>query len=109
MTSFPLYNNLLENTTKIDLTVDEKDNFKDKIKKIDLDGSERIYAIIRIFHNENNNDSSNFNLPYSGVIIPNKDEIRFDLEKIPFQLKQILFKFINLHITIMEEDTNRPE
>ena len=108
MANFPLYNNLLDTTNKIDLTSEEKDIFKDKIKKLDVDGYEKIYAIIRIFHNENNNDSSNFNLPYGGIIlVNNKDEIRFDLEKLPFQLKQILYKFINLHTTIMEEEKNR--
>lgn len=95
MNFFPLYSDLNVDLVDKDLTVAQKNNFIKKIQIIDTDGMERLYTLIRFFHQENNENflSSNF---YNCSICDNK--ITFDLEVFPFKLKQLLYKFILLHL-----------
>ena len=97
--NLPIYDTLLSSVVNMDLTIEEKNDFMEQIKKLDLNGLERVYVIIRIFHINNSNENTTFNLPYGGLFI--KEEMRFDLEKIPFKLKQILYLFIKIHLNTM--------
>ena len=60
------------------------------VKNIDLDGSERIYVLIRMYQLENNEDKTTFKIPYGGKYV--KNDLKFDLNELPFELKQILYK-----------------
>ena len=66
-----------------------------------------IYTLIRVYELKNeNNDMSNYKLPYEGVY---KDKsVVFDLEKLPKRLKRILFNFLKKHKKAMDEEVSRP-
>ena len=100
--NFPLYDNLREKLKTKDLLVREKTHFIDMIKKIDKDGQELLYALIR-YHYNLNADKNNQDLPYEGKYV--NETLCFDLDKFPIELKQILYKFIQIHIKKMEEET----
>ena len=51
---------------------------------------------------ENNEENTSFTLPYNGTF--NGNDINFDLDKFPIVLKQILFKFLEVHIKKMKEE-----
>ena len=101
MSNFPLYDTLLKDTTCDDLTTKEKNDFMDKIKKIDDNGSELIYVLVTMYNLENSEDKSTFKIPYGGKYVDN--DLTFNLNDFPFQLKQILYKFLILHMKSIEE------
>jgi hypothetical protein len=100
--SFPLYDNLINDVeTSVDLKTKEKDEFMSLIKTIDDNTAELIYALIRVYQLENNeNNISTFTVPYDGKFIDN--EIKFDLNELPIKLKHILFKFLKLHCNVVK-------
>ena len=102
MSNLPLYEILFKETLNEDLTNKQKDEFMRLIKNIDQNGFEIVYALIRIFQLENNDDKSTFKIPYGGKFI--KDDLNFNLNDLPLQLKQILYKFLLLHIKTMKEE-----
>lgn len=101
-TNFPLYDNLYQNIQSKDLTVKQKNDFMEKIKNINDIGSELIYALIRVYQMENNNEDNSIILPYDGKFIDN--DMIFDLNLLPNKLKQILYKFVKLHTRTMNEE-----
>ena len=91
MANFPLYTSLKiinKDTSKID-----GKKFIKMFKKIDPKSHELIYALIRSFQMEKNIDVLNADLPFEGRQL--KSGYRFDFDKLPLQLQQILFEFIN--------------
>ena len=95
--NFPLYNNLLsEIKTKRDLTPKQKDDFLKKIQELDDIGMENIYVLIRLYYIEESGGDATCDLPYSGTCV--RKNIKFDLELLPIKLRQILYKFVNMHI-----------
>ena len=102
MSNFPLFDSLCSDITTEDLTVKEKDEFIKMIKKMDQNGFDLLYALIRVFQFENTDDKSSFTLPFGGKFIENND-INFHLDDLPISLKQILYKFLKLHIQSMKE------
>ncbi len=105
MSSFPFYDIMMKDTKTADLTVKQKNDFLAKMLLIDKNGYELIYALIRVFEINNEDLPSSFKLPYSGKFI-DKD-MHFDLEKLPLKLRQVLYKFINVHLEKMEEEKNK--
>lgn len=100
MTSFPLYDNLLTSSTK-DLTVAQKTMFIKNIKKVnDTSFRDNVYILIRLYHHKNTSNP-NLKLPYEGVIDSN--DLTFDLEKFPNELKRMLYKFLNIHMKTARE------
>ena len=53
MSTFPLYDNLIKDVQKKDLTIKQKDEFVDKIKVIDNNGRDLVYALIQFYRIEN--------------------------------------------------------
>jgi hypothetical protein len=102
MSHFPLYDNLLDDIDDTDLTVSQKNKFIRNVKKIDKNGHELIYALIRMYQLENNEENISFMIPFKGTYVDNN--ICFDLDILPLKLKQMLFKFINIHISKMKEE-----
>lgn len=102
MSKFPLYDSLLKDIPETDLTVTQKRIFIKRVSKIDTNGHELVYALIRMYQVENNEENTSFTLPYNGTYVEN--DISFDLDKLPNKLKQILFKFMGFHIDKMKEE-----
>lgn len=102
MSKFPLYDSLIKDLPKKDLTMTQKRAFIKRIAKIDKNGHDLVYALIRMYQVENNEENTSFTLPYNGTFIDN--DINFDLDKFPVDLKQILFKFLVVHIGKMKEE-----
>lgn len=105
MTDYPFYDVLLKDLKEKDLTHKQKITLISKIDKLDNNGMELIYAIIKV-HYLRNNDTSSFKLPYDGIYV-NNESVKFDLEKLPYLLKQIINKFVKLHMQKIKEDKKR--
>lgn len=101
MSKFPLYDSLSKDIPEVDLTPTEKRLFIKRIEKIDKNGHELVYALVRMYQVENEENTS-FTLPYNGTFVDG--DIHFDLDKFPMYLKQILFKFLVVHIDKMKEE-----
>ena len=102
MSKFPLYNSLYKDLQEGDLSVIQKRTFLKRIEKIDKNGCELIYALIRMYQIENKEENINFILPYGGENIDNN--IHFDLDNLPVKLRQVLFKFVSIHLEKMKEE-----
>jgi hypothetical protein len=100
--NFPFYDSMIKDVKNKDLNTKQKDEFINKINKIDENGIELVYALIRIYEMQHEENSGTFKIPYSGKYV--EKNIQFDFEQFPFKLKQILFKFVNIHIKKMEEE-----
>ena len=104
MSNFPLYDILYKEIGEdvTDLNTVQKKTFLTKIEKIDQNGKELIYALVKSYYlNHEENDS--FILPYSGKYT-NKTDIIFDLNLFPNKLKRMLYKFIQAHLNKMKEE-----
>lgn len=99
--TFPLYQDLMKNTNEVPLTDEEKDELIKRIKKLDTLGHELVYALIRNYQIEH---ETTYEIPYDGKNL--KLGLKFDLEKIPNRLSQIIFKFSEKHLEKMKEDKN---
>jgi hypothetical protein len=97
--NFPLYHDLLKNTTDEKLDDDEKSELIKKIKKLDEPGHELIYALIRSYQLEHENT---FGHPYDSKIL--KLGMKFDLENIPNQCCRMLITFCDKHLEKMKEE-----
>ena len=90
MSKFPLYDSLSKDISSDDLTIIQKRTFLKRVEKIDKNGNELIYALIRMYQIENNEDANtSFTLPYNGIHV--ETDIHFDLDNFPKDLKHILF------------------
>ena len=102
MSKFPLYDSLSKDISGKDLTITQKKSFLKKITNIDQHGHDLVYALIRMYQVENNEQNTSFTLPYNGTFI--ESDIHFDLETFPRALKQILFKYLVVHLDKMKEE-----
>ena len=98
MSTLPLYDILSTNIKNTDLTSSQKLKFVNDVKKMRDTEYELIYIIIRLYQTNNSRDEDIYTykvLPYGGII--DKKDIKFNLEMLPFCLKQILFKFSEMY------------
>lgn len=114
MTSFPLYDRLVKDENfKKDLTVEQKEEFMQKIENIDDNGRNLVYALIQ-FHNIINKDENiTLGVPYLGnieTVDKNKQNISWIFTELPIKLRHILYKFITIHMETLKEssDISRP-
>jgi hypothetical protein len=84
--NFPLYESLKNDEFK-ELTDDEKDALINKIKVMNDDKQEIVYALMKAYYIEEQETLSN-ELPYNGKELKNR--IKFDLDQIPSKLQYIL-------------------
>jgi hypothetical protein len=105
MSNFPIYETLIKEIKNCDLTVKQKNDFMNKIQKLDEVGTEVCYVLIRVFEINHEDVSSTFKLPYNGKFI--ESDISFDLEKLPIKLRQLLYKFVSMHCEKIEEESNK--
>jgi len=96
MSDFQLYNNLIKDLTSKKLTIKQKKDFIDKISKLDENGHELLYVLIRIF--EKRKKKKENILPFNSKS-ENDNKITFDINEFPNKLSQLLYKFIKLHIS----------
>lgn len=102
MCDFPLYNSLSIEVENKRLSTQQKRSFIKNVEKMDQEGLELIYALIKKHQLSSSDGYISHTLPYNGM---NKDnEILFDINDLPFELQQILFKFIRKHIDKMKAD-----
>jgi len=101
MSNFPLYEDLKKDNPKKDLTAKKKLEFIDNMKKMDKDGMELVYGLIRS-HMNVSNDPELCNL-FQNI---SNDEIVLDFNELPILLKHILYKFVNKNIKVMEENSS---
>jgi hypothetical protein len=104
MSKFPLYDSLSKDISTTDLTASQKRSFLKKIIKIDQNGHELVYALIRMYQIENGEENTSFTLPYNGTFTGS--DINFDVDKLPKNLKQILYKFLSVHLKKMKEESS---
>jgi hypothetical protein len=94
MSNFPLYDNMMKGIKNKDLTAKQKSDLIKKINNIDENGVKLLYALIKSF--SINDGLKTPNLPYNGERCESSS-ISFDLEKFPNKLKQMLYKFSDIH------------
>jgi hypothetical protein len=102
MSNFPLYDSLLTGLPDKDLTVAQKNNFLKRVAKIDQGGIVLVYALIRVYQRENSDDDLVMTSPYKCKLV--NDTAEFDLERFPTELKQLLYKFITMHLKRMKDE-----
>jgi hypothetical protein len=95
MSKFPLYDDLIKNTPSTDLTIKSKNEFLSLVDKIDPNGQEVLYILIKIYQIEHD-ENHGFTIPYNGSYV--EQNINFDLDKLPNKLKQLLLKFLKTHV-----------
>jgi len=100
--TFPLYDNLIKDLDKEEMSQKEQDKFMKLIKTFDISGYELIYILITCYQLENNDHTNTMILPYSGKFVNN--DITFDFNEFPQDLKKILFKFAKIHTKKMKEE-----
>jgi hypothetical protein len=112
MSGFPLYDNLIKDLPKKDLTPKQKTDFITNISNIDLTGQELIYALVQFYYLCENSELST-NLPYKGIKEQKDNElynITWNLSDFPIKLRALLYKFMNMHLkTLQEEDTRNEQ
>jgi len=99
---FPLYNNLAKDLENEEMSQKEQDKFMKLVKTFDTAGCEIIYILILCYQLENNHNANSMILPYSGKFINN--DIMFDFNDLPYDLKKILYKFAKIHTKKMKEE-----
>ena len=107
MNNFPLFTSIYKEVKDKDLTTTQKQTCIRNIKKLDLNGYELIYALIKYYslHYGILEDTSTFVLPYEGV---QEDKgVIFELNKFPVKLKQMIYNFVNKHLKKMKDDAKR--
>ena len=116
MSTFPLYDNLIKDISTVDLTIKQKNTIVKSISKLDDNTKELIYVLVQYYFKKNENIGKKIDdsLPYSGdkkQIKNNKIlyDVSWNLTDLPIQLRQILYKFITLHLKQKEEDIKRCE
>lgn len=96
MTSkFPLYTSI-KNITDFDkeLSHQELVNVSQKIKKLDKNTHELVYALIKSYQIDNKENKAHM-LPYESKQL--KTGIKFDMNNIPKGLQNMLAKFLEMH------------
>jgi len=111
MSGFPLYDNLILQISKKDLSVKQKTEFIQLLGIIDNQGKERIYALIQFYFMENESKQVKETLPYKGVCNRAGDSgctnVTWVLTNFPIKLRQLLYKFIKMHVKSLQEAPQR--
>ncbi len=96
--SFPLFNQLSRKINLKQLTPlheSKKQQCVDVIRKMGANEHELVFALIRNYQLETN-ENDGYTLPYKSK--HQKTGIKFDLEKLPFELQYILYEFVQLYL-----------
>lgn len=101
-----LYQSLYENTKNIliPLTDVQKAYIIHTIPKLDHKGHELLFFLIRIFHNDQEQNVS-FQLPYQSS--STSDDVEFDLMNFPLQLQHMIHMFVRMHYEYISYEQSR--
>ena len=99
--NFPLYTSLQKDPSTKDLTGIQKMNLITRITKMDDEGQNLTYALIKTYY-LNNETSSPFILPYGGRF--SGTAISYDLSDLPIKLRRLLYRFSKIHCKKIKED-----
>jgi hypothetical protein len=104
--NFPLYNSLITSVNDKDLTTSQKKTFIEKVQLIDMEGKELLVALIKnhFVLSEGDYISKPYNCIIDNSTTSELSDLTFDLESFPSILKQMLYKFLKLHIKKMKDD-----
>ena len=105
--TFPLYDILIKDIVDEDLSIDNKKKLIELIPTLNDKEHQHIFALIRVYSLKHNSRQT-FDIPYDGQ--KNNKQVIFNLDKIPNIIKQMIYKFVNIHIDkIKEEEKERVE
>jgi hypothetical protein len=110
MNCFPLYDNLLQELPNKELTQRQKQDIIKNILSVNLNGLELIYSLIHFYYIQNEKDSVISELPYNGIKVKNDNNtynVTWDIDLFPTKLKQLLHKFISIHLKSIGENPDR--
>lgn len=110
MSSFPLYDNLKKDIPKKDLTIKQKEELINSVLKMDNNAKEIIYVLIQYYNAEYTVNKYSDDIPFNAIKKQNSPlecDISWSLTDIPIQLRQILYKFMLLHIKNKAEEITR--
>lgn len=109
-TKFPLFHLLLEKTDDTNLTELELIELVENCRKMDRQGFDLLFLIIRLYSLKSSQTNSNlFEIPYSGQKVENSDQIstdgntiksdiKFDIRNFPSRLNKMLLEFSRMHL-----------
>ncbi len=100
--SLPLYDVLFNNTSNKELTLEQKSEAIKEIPLLDNKGHEFLFLLIRCYGLRNNIETDIFKIPFDGISI-NKN-MKFDLNKFPSKLQNMIIEFIEKHKQVMKEE-----
>lgn len=110
MNCFPLYDNLSQDLPNKELTQKQKQEIIKNISQIDTNGLELIYSLVHYYFNSNEQDCIISDLPYGGIKVKNDNnthDVTWDIDCFPTKLKQLLYKFVSMHLKSIEEKFDR--
>lgn len=106
--SYPLYDVLIKDIKDTELTTSEKLKLISIIPTLDQKEHDTIFTLIRIHGLKNNYSKNIFDIPYDGQNL-NKNNtcqsIKFNVDKLPHIVGQIVFKFLTIHTEKMRENS----
>lgn len=109
MTTFPLYDSLINTVPKKGLTIKQKTELAKNISALNQNGQELIYALIK-YHTIKEKTVSD-DIPYDGTASAstkkNCEDITWDITNLPSTLVLILHMFVQLHKKTQEEEVKR--
>lgn len=94
------YNNLKSFIKDKDLTILEKRDFLVGISKLDKEGQEKFHGLVLKYHEEYGNDEEDSDFPYNSTV--ESDSVTYNMLNFPLGLRQLLFKFVRLHLEHIE-------
>lgn len=101
MSLFPLYDNLIKEPNSSKLSDEQKQNLVDNIEKLDLNGHELVYALMKKYQTEHS--SENLQLPFKSKMLK-KGGLKVNVEHLPDQLSSLILRFSKIHLQKMKED-----
>ena len=105
--SFPLFDSLNKDLPKKDLSINEKEEFINKIQDIDSTGRDLVYALIQFYSISEEKIENSEELPYKGIkekTTKGIHDLTWTFTDFPIKLRHILYKFIKIHTQSVEED-----
>ena len=110
MSGFPLYDNLIKDLPKKDLSVKDKESFIKNINKINMDGIELVYALISVYSEQNEENIDSTKVPYKGSKEVDSDgtyTFSWVYTQFPIKLRRLLSLFVTIHLKKQEEEATR--
>lgn len=111
--STQLYNMLFQETEKYENAVfptstSMGNKFFENMKKLDLDGQKKIYALCLIYNkNEKASTEELTQTPFEMKLLPDNGGIEVTISELPDRLKHILYLFTKKHIKALSSEEKR--